>query len=117
MSEPIDLRILQANERTMLAWLRTGLALMAFGFVVARIALWSRYETHEAGLSASLIFGVVLIALGAACEVLGALRFAKIRHELLAGRTIIPDAAGPITIALLVAGLGIALLVYLLSGA
>lgn len=33
-----DPRIRFAAERTLLAWLRTGLALMGFGFVVARLA-------------------------------------------------------------------------------
>ena len=40
---PIEtLRIHQANERTMLAWLRTGIALMAFGFAIARFAVFLR---------------------------------------------------------------------------
>jgi len=36
-----DLRDYLAAERTFLAWIRTGLALMGFGFVVARFALFS----------------------------------------------------------------------------
>ena len=32
----IDSRIYMAAERTFLAWIRTGVALMGFGFVVAR---------------------------------------------------------------------------------
>ncbi|MGE0401271.1 MAG: YidH family protein [Kofleriaceae bacterium] len=35
MSEEPDLRFLQANERTLLAWVRSGLTLMAFGYAVA----------------------------------------------------------------------------------
>ncbi|HVM32615.1 MAG TPA: DUF202 domain-containing protein [bacterium] len=37
-----DPRIYWAKERTFLAWLRTGLALMGFGFVVARFGLFLR---------------------------------------------------------------------------
>ena len=35
-----DLRIPLAAERTLLAWVRTGLAMMGFGFVVARFGLF-----------------------------------------------------------------------------
>ena len=59
MPEP-DLRFLQANERTLLAWLRTALALMGFGFVVARFGLYLRMladhpinPTHRAASTSS----------------------------------------------------------------
>jgi putative membrane protein len=35
-----DLTDYLATERTLLAWIRTGLALMGFGFVVARFAFF-----------------------------------------------------------------------------
>ena len=35
-----DPRVRYAIERTLLAWVRTGLALMGFGFVVARFGLF-----------------------------------------------------------------------------
>jgi putative membrane protein len=37
-----DPRVGFAAERTLLAWIRTGLALMGFGFVVARFGLFLR---------------------------------------------------------------------------
>jgi uncharacterized membrane protein YidH (DUF202 family) len=43
MTQPVkDPRIYFAVERTLLAWIRTGLALMGFGFVVARFGLFLR---------------------------------------------------------------------------
>jgi putative membrane protein len=39
---PVDPRVRFAVERTLLAWVRTGLALMGFGFVVARFGLFLR---------------------------------------------------------------------------
>ena len=40
--QPEDPRVRFAAERTLLAWMRTGLALMGFGFVVARFGLFLR---------------------------------------------------------------------------
>jgi len=37
-----DPRVYFAAERTLLAWIRTGLAMMGFGFVVARFGLFLR---------------------------------------------------------------------------
>ena len=68
-----DPRVFFAAERTQLAWLRTGLTVMAFGFVVARFGLFlevvavevprARVHTHS-GVSAAL--GILFVALGAA---------------------------------------------------
>jgi len=73
-----DPRVYFAAERTLLAWLRTGIAIMAFGFVVARFGLFLRMLRLQGGevvasqgLSAFLgvglvILGVMAIGLGAA---------------------------------------------------
>jgi uncharacterized membrane protein YidH (DUF202 family) len=61
-----------AAERTLLAWIRTGLALMGFGFVVARFGLFlqqvqliQQHATAAApSYGESLWFGTALIALG-----------------------------------------------------
>ncbi len=114
MKEPVDLRILQANERTLLAWVRTGLALMAFGFVVARLALWLRHEGLQQNGGISLGFGTAVIAIGAACEVVGAIRFVTARRAILAGQPIEPGSVGPVAVASAVAAVGLSLMVYLL---
>jgi putative membrane protein len=46
-----DLRVYFAAERTMLAWVRTGLAMMGFGFVVARFGLFLRELAVVRGVS------------------------------------------------------------------
>jgi putative membrane protein len=59
-----------AAERTLLAWIRTGLALMGFGFVVARFGLFlQEFQTIQHAPMArssgpSLWFGTALIAVG-----------------------------------------------------
>lgn len=75
-----------AAERTLLAWVRTGLALMGFGFVVARFGLFLRElatmhapdgaaraaETPPQHFGLSLWAGVTLIVLGVAVNLLAA---------------------------------------------
>ena len=68
----MDLNDELANDRTYLAWLRTGIALFAFGFVVAKVA----YLIHSdpKGLSQRdfyTILGVLLVLCGAAVIVVG----------------------------------------------
>ncbi len=67
-TEP-DPRVYFAAERTFLAWIRTGLSLMAFGFVVARVGLFMRENAFLQGgpLPPAGIwrwFGLGLIGLG-----------------------------------------------------
>ncbi|HUO34567.1 MAG TPA: DUF202 domain-containing protein, partial [Candidatus Acidoferrum sp.] len=70
-----------ALERTFLAWIRTGLALMGFGFVVARFGLFLQLIQREASfpvherLGLSLWFGTALIVIG-----VGALIFSSLRY-------------------------------------
>ena len=68
-SEP-DPRVLFAAERTFLAWIRTGLALMGFGFVVARFGLFLREVAALSGRTTerhfSDAFGIGLVILGIA---------------------------------------------------
>ena len=40
MPEPNDPRIYFASERTLLAWIRTGISVVGLGFVVARFGLF-----------------------------------------------------------------------------
>jgi putative membrane protein len=108
-----DLRILQANERTLLAWIRTGLALIAFGFVLARLVIWLRLEHPDHTSAASAYIGIATIALGTLCHVVGALRFVTARRAILAGKSIHPSTTGPVFIAAAVGAIGIAAIVYL----
>jgi len=111
LPEP-DLRILQANERTMLAWVRTGLSLMAFGFVISRLAAWLRLE--HPGESASPWLGVVVIGFGMACNAIGAHRFLHARRAIVSGRPIVPSSVGPVVLAYGVVAMGLGAIAYVL---
>ena len=93
------LRIHQANERTMLAWIRTGIALMAFGFAIARFGVFLRQVAsvgqlanrpqHTAG---SAWVGAVLVALGMLANLSATLRYAQIRRAIVRGEVGAPNA-------------------------
>lgn len=69
-TSPADPRIYFAAERTLLAWVRTGLSMMGFGFVVARFGLFLREMAVAQGEAPaphsgwSLWFGTALVVLG-----------------------------------------------------
>jgi putative membrane protein len=68
--EQRDPRVYMAAERTFLAWIRTALALMAFGFVVARFGVFLRElavsgeSGARQGSGSSLWVGLALIGVG-----------------------------------------------------
>lgn len=66
-----------ANERTFLAWIRTGGAVMALGLLIARFA-------GDGGSPSGrpLAAGAVLVAVGAAGLVYGTTRYRRVNHEI-----------------------------------
>lgn len=86
MSDLKDPRVLFAAERTLLAWNRTSLALIAFGFLVERTGLLLRIlaPDHADGLSIGLTFwvGEALILLGAICAAYSARQYANVLQTL-----------------------------------
>ncbi|MDX2167217.1 MAG: DUF202 domain-containing protein [Deltaproteobacteria bacterium] len=116
----VDPRIYFAAERTLLAWVRTGLAMMGFGFVVARFGLFLRevaaLRTAPGADSphVSLLVGVALVVGGVAVNVYAAARYRSVITRLNHQQTLTfnPLSLGTVTAALL-ALLGVALAVYL----
>ena len=69
-----------ANERTLLAWQRTALAMIGIGFLVARFAF-----DPAAGELAGALLGTVLMLGGAGVAVVGAYRFVRTEREIDSG--------------------------------
>jgi putative membrane protein len=123
MSDP---RVYFAAERTLLAWTRTGLTIMAFGFVVARFGLFLDLLAAQrapsappvaTSLHASNIIGIALVLLGAVSMI-----FAAIQHRGYVATLPIVDLPPahsrtfPVVLALVLGFLGLALSVYLAVG-
>jgi putative membrane protein len=111
-----------ANERTFLAWVRTAIAIMAFGFLVEKFDLFAEIAGKSLGnhrvtvgsQTLANIAGLALIVLGCATLVLAIVRFRKTGLEIDA-----PDKLPSfgertdMTLAGLLVLLGAAMFVYL----
>jgi putative membrane protein len=109
-----------ANERTFLAWIRTSIAVISLGFVVAKFAVWLRelatrlapgVPVHSTGLS--LPIGITMMALGGALAILAAWHYHLVnlaieRGEVRANRGLI------LVVTAGVALLALAMIIYLL---
>ena len=98
-----------ANERTLLAWIRTGVSLISFGLVVERIGA----QIGSAGISAA--FGVALAVLGFLALVMGTVQFLRSRREISAG-TFVPAAAAYMVVVAGSLALAGAFIIYVVLG-
>jgi putative membrane protein len=78
-----------ANERTFLAWIRTSIAMMGFGFVIVKFALFIRQITialgekvNVPGKGYSAVIGVTMVALGALMATFAYIRYRNIEKQL-----------------------------------
>ena len=79
-----------ANERTFLAWVRTGVALVVFGFAIGRFAVAIRQFMELQGRTSgtaglSVWFGTLAITGGVALTVAGLFRYRRARTQIESG--------------------------------
>ena len=81
-----------ANERTFLAWIRTSVAVVSLGFVLARFSVWLRElvqqqpQTHAHRAGISLPIGVAMMILGGLLSVLAAWRYHVVNRDIERGK-------------------------------
>ena len=123
------LRDHMANERTFLAWIRTSIGIMAFGFVVEKFSLFLKQIAYFLGTSNvppttnslspplpgySAIFGIILVALGALISLLAFLKYKKVETQI-SNDTYKPTKTLDVMLTLTVFCIGIFLTIYLIK--
>jgi putative membrane protein len=116
-----DPRVRFAAERTLLAWIRTGIAMMGFGFVVARFGwflreLATRTSEPPSPNAWSLTIGVGLITMGVGVNVLAGIEHARFLRRFDRGEVYrAPGWSLGLALATLLAVVGIIMAAYLLA--
>lgn len=123
-----DPRVFLAIDRTFLAWTRTALALMGFGFVVARLGLFLEEVATSATLtgapevtatsehSLSLWLGIALVIAGVVLQVLALAEHHRLTRTFRMGKPVIPPERPLATVAgLFLVGVGVAVAAYLVA--
>ncbi len=116
-----DPRVFFAAERTLLAWLRTGLTIIALGFVISRFGLFVKLLALESPALAHNVSSPLSSALGIAFVVIGSLAIATaaIQHQRFSATladTQLPSVYSSkiaYILSMTIAMLGIALAAYL----
>lgn len=88
--KPQNAREHLANERTLLAWIRTSIGIMAFGFVVVKFSLFIKQISLLLGKNIatppqhgySSIIGILLVAIGALILLLSYMKYKKTEKQL-----------------------------------
>lgn len=118
-------RVHMANERTFLAWIRTSIGVMTFGFVVERFSLFIKQMSYVLGKSDvaftlppshgySSIAGIYLVGLGALMSVLSFIRYKKVERQILED-SYHPASSLNFLLTLTVLAIGIFLVFYLIQ--
>lgn len=113
-------RVHMANERTFLAWIRTSVAVMAFGFVVEKFSLFVKQMAYYMGKEASppapvysSLIGILLVGLGMLMGVLAFIRYKNVERQIDED-TYAPSPVLSVLLAISVIVVGMFLLLYLI---
>jgi putative membrane protein len=110
-----------ANERTFLAWIRTSIGIMGFGFVVVKFSLFTREISVALGATRKMpqpgyshLIGIMLVALGGLIIVFSYFRYITTQKQIDRGVYYHSDLFAKMT-TIFIFMVCIALFVYLLQ--
>lgn len=112
-----------ANERTFLAWVRTAIAVMAFGFVIERFDLFLSIAAPRATLpqiashnqAFANVAGLAFVGIGVITIIIAGFRFARTAKAIEAEEALpSPGERFDIALSVLIGLLGVSLFLYLL---
>lgn len=108
-----------ANERTFLAWIRTSLSIIVFGFVVAKFGIALReflviqHHAPMRGTNDSLDIGIAFMCVGTIIGLISLVQYRVIMHRIEANR--FKPTSGLVTLlGLFTAIFGAVLVIYLI---
>lgn len=108
-----------ANERTFLAWIRTSIAVISFGFLITRVPEWLHPVTAPAAspstgrVNTSFVMGLAMMAFGAIGAILAAWRYHIVNRDIHEGR-VKPDRGLIILVTVLVVVLTTGMITFML---
>jgi putative membrane protein len=108
-----------SNERTFLAWIRTSIAVITFGFLITRVPEWLHRsaapgEQPSTGrISTSFVMGLAMMAFGAVGAVLAAWRYHIVNRAIAEGH-VKPDRGLVILVTVLVVLLTTGMITFML---
>ena len=119
LAEQSDPRFFLAAERTFLAWIRTGLSLMGFGFVVARFGLFLKemqlVQHIDSTRGFSVAFGTTLVMVGVLMNVVATFTHVRTVRMIRRGEPLNRPSYFGVAVALILAAVGVAMAIHLLA--
>ena len=108
--EPAAVRDHLANERTMLAWVRTAITIVGLGFLVGRFLV----DGGESGVWATALAALLVLA-GTGSAIAGLTRFVAVERQIDSG-DYQPSIATHVVLTATITIVGLLILAYLLVG-
>lgn len=109
-----------ANERTLLAWIRTGIAIMAFGFVVVKFSFFLKQFSYMLGKDTKIYharsgtIGIAIVVAGLLCLIFSYIHY-KCTEKKLLNNDYRPSSKLLLTLVITLGVIGLLLIFYLIQ--